>query len=364
MKLSLHGGALGCNGVVATVLITGSRASIGVRRPDVPLDFISPWVRGHRHLDEKLCASFVCVLRGVRVFRRAITVVWTTTPLMSTVMHDPWHRHLYRPCTMTVGSPRLWRCHPFAGSVEAVLCPRHRATPVASSQHSEELLVGEYISQSVAALKVADANTDEEGSSSTSKSVVLFGPSSIGLAKGRKQCELSVGLTMLKALLLKVVPMHGLQRFGSSLLKTNTCTEQACPYAMCFPGGRIMVHPCRHQPVRLTKVHRSGMVAPIKHPHRCRRIRLVKQGVLDLLSCQADPHTSRSDTLASSEFLISVCVVKWRDISISLSLSLYNIIGSPICSCYQGHMYSRSGCLPCFRLSIVSRSRFGAAKLQ
>jgi hypothetical protein len=62
------------------------------------------------------------------------------------------------------------------------------------------------------ALREADVDMDEEGPADTSKLVALSGPSSIGLAKGCRCRKLSIGLIMLKGLLLKVILMHGSRR--------------------------------------------------------------------------------------------------------------------------------------------------------
>jgi hypothetical protein len=76
-------------------------------------------------------------------------------------------------------------------------------------RHSKETLTVGYIPQSVAALQEVDANTGEEDSVVASRPVVFPRPSSIGSAKGHRRCKLSVGLTMVKTPLLKVVPVHG-----------------------------------------------------------------------------------------------------------------------------------------------------------
>jgi hypothetical protein len=137
----LTGGAPGHSGAVTTMLITDSRASIGVCCLDVLLDFVSPWVRGSRQLVEMLSVPLVVGAATTQsTLECVVIVIWTVTPstkhdgdgdhnpdFMTTQMHCHHHidggtsythsgprakpLHLHRSRSMTVGSPQLRESH-------------------------------------------------------------------------------------------------------------------------------------------------------------------------------------------------------------------------------------------------------------
>jgi hypothetical protein len=86
------GGAPGCDGVVTTVWITSSRASVGVHRPDAPLDFVSlrlqrhPRWHPHQPYESLSASSVACIVVARSAVDHTFTIIWMGAPSTSVVV--------------------------------------------------------------------------------------------------------------------------------------------------------------------------------------------------------------------------------------------------------------------------------------